>query len=165
MNFIIEYVNYYELGKLNLVLDQLAFLRNVYPHFVQWFQQKVVPGLKLKQRSIYIVTPANDSNCIAGVLILKKEVTEKKICTLCILPQYQKQGLGTILFQRAIQELQTPHPLITISSLYMSEYDSLLKKFNFSLWAKYQDYYKKGSVEYSYNAPIEYAEAGFVVNG
>ena len=47
----------------------------------------------------------------------------------------------------------------------MSEYDSLLKKFNFSLWAKYQDYYKKGSVEYSYNAPIEYAEAGFVVNG
>lgn len=165
MNFIIKYVHYYELEKVNLVLDQLAFLRNAYPHFVQWFQQKVVPGLKSRHRYIYIATPANDSKCIAGVLILKKEATEKKICTLCVFPQYQNQGLGTILFRQAIQDLQTSHPLITISSPYLPEYYSLLKKFGFLLWKEYQDYYKKGIAEYSYNAPIEHIEAGLVVNG
>lgn len=165
MNFFIKYVHYYELEKVNLVLDQFAFLRNVYPHFVQWFQHKVVPGLKTRHRCIYIVTPTDNSKCIAGVLILKKEATEKKICTLCILPQYQNQGLGTALFRQAIQELQTPHPLITISSPYLPEYNSLLKKFGFSLWGKYQDYYKKGVAEYSYNAPIEHIEANLVING
>lgn len=165
MNFFIEYANYYEREKLNLVLDQLTFLRNVYPHFVQWFQQKVVPGIRSRHRYVYIATPTNDSKQIAGVLILKKDATEKKICTLCVFPQYQKQGLGTIFFQKAIQELQTAHPLITISSLYLSEYCSLLKKFNFSLWAEYQNYYKKGITEYSYNAPIEHIVDGLVVDG
>ena len=165
MNFFIKSVNYYEQEKVNLVLEKLAFLRNSYPHFVQWFQQKITPGLKSKHRYIYIATPANDSTCIAGVLILKKETIEKKICTLCVFPPYQNKGLGTMLFQQAIQDLQTTHPLITISSLYLPEYHSLLKKFDFSLWAEYQDYYKKGIMEYSYNAPIEYIEAGLVVNG
>ena len=165
MNFFIKYVNSYEREKVNSVLDQLAFLRNAYPDFVQWFQQKVIPGLKSGHRCIYIATPINDSKRIAGVLILKKETTEKKICTVCVFPQYQNQGLGTTLLRQSIQDLQTPHPLITISSLYLPEYYSLLNKFNFSLWGKYQDYYRNGLVEYSYNGPIEHINAGLVVNG
>ena len=59
-----------------------------------------------------------------------------------------------ILHQNGIyqyQALQCTNPLITVSSIHINEFEFLLKKNGFTLYKKYENYYKQGIVEYAFN--------------
>lgn len=51
----------------------------------------------------------------------------------------------------AHQALQCTNPLITVSSIHINEFEFLLKKNGFTLYKKYENYYKQGIVEYAFN--------------
>ena len=165
MNFNIECIHYQDTERIGSIFEHLSFLRSEYPNFALWIQGKVLPGLESGNRQIYVATTPTNPSELAGILILKNELYEKKVCTLCVFPKYQKQHIGTKLLHLAIDILQVSHPLITVSSTYKNEYSSLFKKFGFSCFASYRNYYQANSIEYSYNSPIERNSLGDVVNG
>ena len=74
--------------------EMLSFLRQDYPDFWHWYNNMIIPGLARGSRQIYIATDTN-GNGLAGVMILKDTPAEKKICTLCVLDEYQGYGIGT----------------------------------------------------------------------
>ena len=76
---------------------------------------------------------------------------EKKICTLRVAEHYRCQGIATKLLKIAHQALQCTNPLITVSSIHINEFEFLLKKNGFTLYKKYENYYKQGIVEYAFN--------------
>ncbi len=164
MEFKIEFVNYTDRVKIKAIESTLMFLRSDYPNFLSWFRTRVKNGLKNGTRKIYIAVPSKNPSKIAGVLILKDESYEKKICTLCVLKEYQHCGIGTALLQQSINTLNTSKPLITVSSRYIEEFHSLFNKFEFNLFQKYPSYYLPEYIEYSFNAPIEQNFIGYVAN-
>lgn len=116
----------------------------------RWFNldnSTVVPGLASENRIIYTVL---DDGKIVAVLILK-DADEKKICTLRVAEHYRCQGIATKLLKIAHQALQCTNPLITVSSIHINEFEFLLKKNGFTLYKKYENYYKQGIVEYAFN--------------
>lgn len=137
------------------VLESLAFLRNEYPNFVDWYKKKVLPGLENGQRYMYVVSPQVDPEQIAGVLILKDTAEEKKICTLCVFPQYQKQHLGELLLNLAMCKLNEKKPFITVSSRHKEDFTKLFAKYNFTCFATYDGYYQDNHTEYAFNGLLE----------
>lgn len=129
------------------VYEMLSPLEKEYPDFEHWFYATIVPGLRVGSRKIFV---ASFSDEIAGVLILK-DANEKKICTLRVLPEYRRMGVGRQLMQRAVQILNIDRPLITVSDMHLDEFKPLFAEFGFSFTAAYIDYYRQGSIEYAYN--------------
>ena len=82
---------------------------------------------------------------------IAEDSDEKKICTLRVAEHYRCQGIATKLLKIAHQALQCTNPLITVSSIHINEFEFLLKKNGFTLYKKYENYYKQGIVEYAFN--------------
>lgn len=164
MEFEIKIVNYTDRVKIKTIENTLMFLRSDYPNFISWFRTRVKIGLKKGTRKIYIAVPSENPTKIAGVLILKDESYEKKICTLCVLKEYQCHGIGSALLQQSINTLNTSKPLITVSSRYVEEFHSLFSEFKFDLFQEYPSYYLPEYIEYSFNAPIEQNFIGYIAN-
>lgn len=125
----------------------LSGLRYKYNDFRKWYYDTVIPGLDSGERLIYAVT---DDGKIVAILILKS-ASEKKICTLRVAEDYRNQGIATELLKIACQKLRCSTPLITVSSYHIAEFESLLKKNGFILYAKYPNYYKQGVSEFAFN--------------
>lgn len=125
----------------------LSPLNREYPNFKYWFFNTVVPGLSNGTRKIFV---AMVSDKIAGILILK-DSHEKKICTLRVLPEYRRMGIGRQLMEQAVQTLKTNRPLITVSDEHLDEFNPLFAEFGFSATAAYINCYRQGSTEYAYN--------------
>ena len=77
---------------------------------------------ELASENRIIYTVLDDGKIVAALIL--KDSDEKKICT---------------------------NPLITVSSIHINEFEFLLKKNGFTLYKKYENYYKQGIVEYAFN--------------
>jgi len=130
------------------IYNKLISLEKEYSNFFFWFFIKVVKDIELGKRKI-ILKYIDDE--IAGIAILKDSLEEKKICTLRVIDKFKKLGIGKKLFIESFEILKTDHPLITVSSSYIHEYQNLFKYFNFNLEEEYLDYYFLGKKEYSFN--------------
>ena len=136
--------------------EMLSFLRQDYPDFWYWYNNLVRPRLKDGSRQIYIATDT-DSDRLAGVMILKNTLVEKKICTLCVLDEYQRRGIGTQFVELAVQRLYTPSPLITVSSRHLEDFEAFFERLSpcglahFTPDSSYEGYYRDGMTEYTFN--------------
>lgn len=137
----------YSKKAIEATYEFLSDLCSEYNNFRQWYYGTVAPGLASGKRLIYAVT---DNETIIAVLILKN-ADEKKICTLRVAESYRHQGIATELLKIACRELQCAKPLITVSSYHIAEFEFLLKKNGFVLFAEYPNYYKQGVTEYAFN--------------
>lgn len=135
---------------ITAIYEFLHDLDNEYSNFSKWYYSTVVPGLASENRIIYTVL---DDGKMVAVLILK-DADEKKICTLRVAEGYRNQGIATNLLKIACQELRCAAPLITVSSYHIAEFESLLKKNGFILYAEYPNYYKQGISEFAFNGPL-----------
>ena len=129
------------------VYEALIPLEQEYPNFKHWFFSTTVPGVVEGTRKIFIASFAYE---IAGVLITK-DANEKKICTLRVLPEYRRMGLGRKLMRCAVQELNIAKPLITVSDEHLDEFKVLFEEFGFVPTAAYFNYYRQGHTECAYN--------------
>lgn len=129
------------------VYEALAPLEQEYPNFKRWFFATTVPGVIAGTRKIFIASFASE---IAGILIIK-DSDEKKICTLRVLPEYRRMGIGRQLIQCAVQELSIDKPLITVSDEHLDEFKALFAEFGFVPTAVYINHYRQGHTECTYN--------------
>lgn len=137
---------------LTLLHEDATFLRGSYPNFDSWLSDKVVPGIKNGERTVLIEMRANE---VAGFMILKHTLSEKKLCTLRVRPQYESRGMGVRLFETAFEILKTERPLLSVSEKAMPKFDTLFKYFGFSREAVYEDRYLPRVRELAYNGLLD----------
>ena len=130
-----------------------------YPGFKQWYA-----GLFDNQKQLdytrEIIICEKDFN-IAGIAILKNDECEKKICTLRVAKEYQKQGIGSRLMELSFEWLQEDSPMITMHKIKQVEFQPLLDYYGFKLEQKQRNYYNVFSTELVYNGALPEKELIF----
>lgn len=79
---------------------------------------------------------------------------KKKICTLRVDQNFQKNGIGKALVAKSMEILGTNEPIITVSNRKHNEFDRLLKYFGFKLESIYYEKYKLNTHELVYNGAL-----------
>ena len=145
------------LDYLKVLGMSLSDLSKDYPDFVKWYTDKIIPGIEKGDREILL---RHQHGRVSGIVILKntllnedsvKDPSERKICCLRVLPEYQNQGIGVKLFIRSMDRLETDKPLLSISSNNLNRFKNIMDYFNFKQYQHYPDLYRKNSEEISYN--------------
>lgn len=134
------------------LFDFLSDLKSEYPFFNNWLL-KVRSELMNSDRRILLLCYEKNILDLKGIAILKKSENENKICTLRVVDDYKRRGIGTILYMNAKYILRDQAPLITVSGLHMKEFAPFLRKNGAVLKDKVKSIYKKGSYEYFFNVP------------
>lgn len=140
----------------NLLLSQihqeLIDLSHLYPGFRTWYEQKVLPGIILGERSLLV--ELRNSN-LAGVAIIKDDGIEKKLCCLRVISEFQnKSGIGLKLFERSMNELDTQYPLLSVSNDRAHDFEKLFRYFGYKKSWEYPDLYRPQKIEFSFNGLI-----------
>lgn len=140
-----------EIGEINNVYQALSDLQKEYPGFEKWYFEKVVPGIFSGERMIFA---AYYENKLAGIVILKDSF-EKKICTLRVLPEYQRMGIGHQLLDYALSMVDTLKPVITVSDDHIHEFATILiRDYGFVLNELQFGYYRENHIEYVFNGSL-----------
>lgn len=127
-------------------LGQLVF---EYRGFYDWYYSLFTDNIELN--AIREIILCEDFFRIAGVAIIKKDLNEKKICTLRVAKEFQNQGIGHNLFEMCMELLNTDKPMITLNKTRLHQFEKLLKYYNFELEQSQKHYYKIFSTELVYN--------------
>jgi len=130
------------------VFCEMEQLTTEYPNFLKWYHKTVRDGILKKERDLLLVTV---DYYIAGVAILKKTSTEKKICTLRVTNKFQRLGIGKFLFLKSFEYLDTEFPLITVSSTREYQFYKLFRYFNFKKESELVNWYLPYKTEITYN--------------
>ncbi|MBP7902161.1 MAG: GNAT family N-acetyltransferase [Spirochaetes bacterium] len=126
----------------------LKELDNEYPFFSDWYFDKVKNGIYSSNREI-IFNIINDQ--IAGIAILKNDVSEKKLCTLRVHNKFQRLGIGKQLMAESFELLDTQFPLITVNSRKDHLFKNLFKYYNFKRTNVFDGIYRPYNSEITYN--------------
>lgn len=119
-----------------------------YPRHIEWYDgvmQEIQTGCNRKMFIVY------DNKTIIGVSIIKKNQLEKKICSLRVAKEYRGNGIGTSLFKKSLEYLETDKPILTVSENKKEEFQGIFDYFGFSLEQIYHDKYMRNRDEYCYN--------------
>jgi len=135
------------------IYQTISQLKEDYPDFNNWYYKKVRDGIIDGSREI-IFTVA--WNYIAGVAILKKEKREKKICTLRVFDNFQRNGIGKKLVIESFDYLHTEEPLITVPSLKEHQFQKMFNFFGFKKRDELSNYYSFGKKEVTFNGSLEW---------
>lgn len=123
-----------------------------YPKHFSWFWEKTVPAIFKGTRDVFV---AIVDKKIVGVVFLKKEDDEKKVCTIFVKDEFRGQGVATELLEEAFKYLGTTQPLISIADYKVSQFSTIIKKYG---WKQTQilgdGYYNNTSREIVFNGKI-----------
>ena len=120
-----------------------------YPFFEEWLEH-VFTMTHTEERAI-ITCQSDDELDMYGVCIIKKTKEEKKICTLRVTTERQRQGIGTYLVSKAIDLLGDKFPLITVPQKHIDPFKRFLNFFQFKIASKVKSVYNEGTYEYYFN--------------
>jgi GNAT superfamily N-acetyltransferase len=144
--------SHYQLSQIEIdeILEFLLPISSCYPQIDKWFIQKVIPGISLGTRYVLCIRRKGQ---IVALGIAKKDKYEKKICTLRVVSEYTRQGIGTYLFNHLLHWLESTSPIITVNEERLSEFQSLFAKYSFVLTSIRNNLYIPGHAEYIFNEP------------
>lgn len=134
-----------ELARAQRELKQLS---QFYPNFNEWFELKVVPGLSDGSRQLILKEINNE---LAAVAVLKRTETERKLCSLRVMPAYQGTGTGLRMFQEAFQLLETERPLLSVAEEQLPRFERVFDFFGFEQASRYDQLYRPRRAEFSFN--------------
>lgn len=124
----------YSVEYINKIIDDVLYLsmlvKHDYPNYREWFITKQVPGLYDGSRNIIV---AHMNSQIVGFISLKKDATEKKICTFYIAKTFRKNKVGSILALKAIEWLECDKPLITIPTDKLGDFIRIAKRYDWTV--------------------------------
>jgi hypothetical protein len=135
-----------------LVQEDIVFLRGAYPNFDDWLNSKVLPGIKLGQRTVIV---EQRDGLPVGLLIAKHTNDERKLCTLRVRPEFEFRGMGIRLFNTAFEVLGTERPLLSVSELALPKFSRIFAHFGFACEESYQGLYLPAVQEFSYNGILK----------
>lgn len=128
------------------------FICKDYPNHFKWYWKKEIP--RVFDGSGEVITCVVNQK-VAGVVFLKKDAQEKKICTFFVSEKYRGRHIGTKLLEMAFKYLGTTKPLITISDYKVKMFEGIIKKYGWVLTQKMsKGYYNDTSCEYVYNGNL-----------
>ncbi|VEG71520.1 ribosomal-protein-alanine acetyltransferase [[Pasteurella] aerogenes] len=148
--------NFLDLTAKFLISHSILPSEDIYPGISVWFDKVKQEAIDTpNQREIFLVITNEGAILkIIAILIVKNKDEEKKICTIRVDERYRKQGIGTALFAKAFEYLDTRMPLITVSEECCPCLKYLLNKYNFKETSRRLNMYRTGKIEYIYNENI-----------
>ena len=137
---------------LNDVLILSLLVKDDYPDYKEWYQNKQIPGIYDGTRNIII---AHIKDRIVGFVSLKKTPEEKKICTFYVEKSFRKNQIGTILAEKAIEYLEEEKPLITIPMDKLNQFIKISKKYKWEISDIKENLYRTTTPEVIVNGKLE----------
>ncbi|WP_082475477.1 GNAT family N-acetyltransferase [Rhizobium sp. Leaf341] len=134
------------------VRDLISNFAVYYPGIDRWFTSKVQPGLMSGARKILV--DVADNNKLNAIAILKKNDSEKKICTFWVSPTARGRGVGRRLLADSVAWLECATPLLTVPEEELANFKPLLSETGFKLTQFIPGAYRHGSIEYVFNGSI-----------
>lgn len=114
------------------------FNHEQYPNYLNWFFQTNIPRILDNKGDILFTM---DGFMVKGLIILKNTKEEKKICTFMVDEPYRNQKVGSLLLEKAFEDLGTDKPIITIPSGKISQFEYFIKRNNWENTGIIKDYY------------------------
>lgn len=146
-----------QLEEFDKIIDEIYImsesLNETYPNYKNWFYEKQVKGCYNESRNIIFIK--NDKNEIVGFASLKKEIDEKKLCTLYVKSDYRKMGNCKYLLEEAFKYLGTSKPLVTFSKDNYHLFQRIIEKYNWKLTEKLKNKYQLDKTEYCFNGYLD----------
>lgn len=134
-------LNDYNISKSILELYHLtSFNIKQYPGYLNWYYTKNIPRILNGNGESFFDVEAFQ---LKGLIFLKNDFFEKKICTLYIDEEYRKNGLGQKLLENAFKYLDTDKPKITIPEHKIKDFSKIIEYYNWKETNIIYDYYKK----------------------
>lgn len=137
---------------LNDILIISLKVKDDYPDYRIWYQEKQVPGIYDNTRNIII---AHFNGKILGFVSLKKTKEEKKICTFYVEKSFRKNKIGTILVEKAIEYLEEERPLITIPLDKINDFIKIANKYNWEITDIKENLYRTTTPEVIVNGSLQ----------
>lgn len=134
-----------------LVFRFLNVLHKEYPRFEKWYNNLFIGERLRSGREIACIT---EDGQIVAVSIWKKELEERKICTLRVAESFRNQGYGRRLMEAGFAYLDTDRPFFTICSKNEKQFSRLLQRYGFSACEERRGYYKWYKSELVFNGSL-----------
>lgn len=141
-----DYHNLYD------IYSVLLESQECYPEIFKWYFKRFVPSLVSGKRHIIRYHIGSD---VAGIVLLKKEENEKKICTFRVKSKYRSNGIGKRLFGKCMEILNTERPMITVSAEKLCYFKNIFKYYDLKLEQVLEGYYRENSSEYVFNGYLD----------
>ena len=125
------------------IYDITASLCLDYPHYKDWYFKKQLPRFLMSKGYILFIRKKEDPKVIIAMASLKKDESEKKICTLFVVEQYRMQHLGSELIRKSLLFLETTKPVITFADYKLFMFQSIIDKYNWQLTDIVEDLHKE----------------------
>ena len=106
-----------------------SFLNDSYPEYDNWFLKHIVGCFKNQRTILY----TKDNDKISGLIFLKKDLEETKICTLYVLPEYRNKDIASKLIEASFEYLGTSKPLATINSSKLNMFSKIIDKYGWEI--------------------------------
>lgn len=129
------------------IANHLAAVGKLYPDFKDWLYMTFRPGYLDGTRSMLI---CDHESQISGLALLKNDLSEKKICTFYVSPEFRGQGIGTELMKRSVQALGEREICITVPEERSLELYPTLNSSGFKVTAAVDGMYRSGKIENIY---------------
>ena len=127
------------------------FLNDSYPGYKDWFSKQIVGCFKGERTILY----TKDNNKVSGLIFLKKDNDETKICTLYVLPEYRKKDIATKLIEASFEYLGTSKPLATVNSSKLEMFKKIIDKYGWEISDKIDNIYNDGETEIVLNGKVK----------
>ena len=127
-----------------------GIIRTYYPGFDIWFNRTVLPSLG-KGRAILL---ARINGELAGFCVLKRNPSERKICTLYVYEGFRSRGVGSTLVEYALKSLDERFPLVTVPEELLPMYEGFFRRFDFRLSVSRVGLYRVGKREFFFNGTL-----------
>lgn len=132
----------------------VGFLTEDYPKHKSWFYAKQLPETLNLDAKRDIIFAIKKPNYICGTAFLKND-TEKKICTLFVVPNERGQGIGSLLVEKAMNILNTSKPMITFDNGKYEMFKGLIEKYGWVQTQMLDNYYLEDKKELVFNGVLE----------
>jgi GNAT superfamily N-acetyltransferase len=129
---------------------RLAHLDGTYPEFALWFWTKCAPGVANGTRKIFAIRSDSDY----AIVIAKKALTERKLCTVFVSKGFENRGIGTRLIESALGWLECRKPLLTVPEERLPRFEPILARIGFSLSGIMDSCYRPGAREFIFNGHL-----------
>lgn len=150
----IEYRLSTSLGDCSAACEFARHVDVYYPGFVEWYWNKVVPGVLLGQNELLI---AEDKETIVGLSLFKRDPVDPKFRCLRVDPRYEGRGIGIHLIDRTLRALDHDRPSITVPEEKINDLSRILvNRYDFDLMQVDKGLYRQGKLEYVFNQKIDH---------